>query len=95
MTWRKTAMQMRQGLDSRVRRCLNLVWVLLLSGTVSTALVLSGCGADDEVNPTSLASPDDELRGVLQAAGFTGNIEATLPTKLGRPVNPQLADVGR
>ncbi|TKB67316.1 MAG: hypothetical protein E8D52_12065 [Nitrospira sp.] len=95
MTRRKSAIQMRQGLDSRVRRCLNLVWVLLLSGTVSTALVLSGCGADEEVNPTSLASPDDELRGVLQAAGFTGNIEATLPARLGRPVNPQLADVGR
>ncbi len=85
-------MQIRQGSDFSGRRCLNLVSVLLLSGTVCIALILSGCGAGDEANP---ASPDDELRSVLQAAGFTGNIEATLPTKLGRPVNPQLADVGR
>jgi len=38
---------------------------------------------------------DRELERVLRAQGFTGRIESTLETRLGRPLNPQLADVGR
>jgi cytochrome c peroxidase len=38
---------------------------------------------------------DSKLTTVLQNAGFTGNIEATLPARLGRPVDAQLADLGR
>ncbi len=84
-------MLMRQGSDLPVRRCLNLVWILLLSGTVSTALVLFGW----TTSANAQASLDSQLRSVLQTAGFTGNIEATLPTRLGRPVNQKLADTGR
>jgi cytochrome c peroxidase len=38
---------------------------------------------------------DRQLRAVLQRAGFSGNVEATLTTRLGRPINPKLADLGR
>ena len=38
---------------------------------------------------------DSELRQALTAAGFTGKIESMLPARLGRPVNSQLANLGR
>ena len=38
---------------------------------------------------------DTELAGVLLAAGFTGTIETTLPERLGRQIDPGLADLGR
>ncbi len=40
-------------------------------------------------------SLDASLRERLQAEGFTGRIEATLTARLGRPVDPRLADTGR
>src|SRR5688572_23653440 len=41
------------------------------------------------------ADIDAELAAVLRRAGFTGAIEATLTTRLGRPVDPRLANLGR
>jgi cytochrome c peroxidase len=38
---------------------------------------------------------DSRLASALRAAGMTGRIEASLPARLGRPVNRQLADLGR
>jgi cytochrome c peroxidase len=38
---------------------------------------------------------DEELQAVLRAAGFTGRIESTLEQRLGRRLDPQLADLGR
>lgn len=38
---------------------------------------------------------DDHLSDVLSRAGFTGRIESTLPTRLGRPVDRRLANLGR
>ena len=38
---------------------------------------------------------DAELAGVLRSAGFTGTIESTLERRLGRPVSPELANLGR
>lgn len=38
---------------------------------------------------------DAQLATVLQAAGFTGRIQEQLPKRLGRPLSPPLADVGR
>lgn len=52
-------------------------------------------------NPAIATAPDAgnrldaELASVLAASGFTGSIEATLPARLGRPLDPALADVGR
>jgi cytochrome c peroxidase len=42
--------------------------------------------------PTQL---DAELRQVLAAAGFTGTVEASLPARLGRPLDPDTIEVGR
>jgi cytochrome c peroxidase len=36
-----------------------------------------------------------QLRRALRDAGFTGRIQSTLEQRLGRPLNPQLADLGR
>jgi len=36
-----------------------------------------------------------QLTAALHAAGFTGRVEESLPQRLGRPVNRQLADLGR
>src|SRR5262245_15618131 len=41
------------------------------------------------------AQLDRALAQTLAAAGFTGRIEATLETRLGRSLNPKLADIGR
>jgi cytochrome c peroxidase len=38
---------------------------------------------------------DAELTATLRAAGFTGQIESTLETRLGRQINPKLANLGR
>ena len=38
---------------------------------------------------------DDQLRITLQQAGFTGKIESTLVTRLGRPLNPKLIKLGQ
>ncbi len=40
-------------------------------------------------------SLDGRLAHRLQELGFTGRVESTLTTRLGRPVDPQLADTGR
>jgi len=37
----------------------------------------------------------DDLRADLQREGFTGRIEQTLTERLGRPVDPKLANIGR
>jgi cytochrome c peroxidase len=38
---------------------------------------------------------DDALHQVLQQAGFTGTVEASLETKLGRPLDPPKVELGR
>ena len=38
---------------------------------------------------------DGRLTAALHAAGFSGRVEASLPVRLGRPVNKQLANLGR
>src|SRR4051812_15349586 len=38
---------------------------------------------------------DQQLTAALQQRGFTGNIEASLTQRLGRQLNPALADLGR
>ncbi len=47
--------------------------------------------ADRSTEPVSL---DVRLWRALRAAGFTGRIESTLETRLGRPVDPALAAIG-
>jgi cytochrome c peroxidase len=40
-------------------------------------------------------SLDAQLRGRLAQLGFTGDAESTLESRLGRPVDPRLANIGR
>jgi cytochrome c peroxidase len=47
----------------------------------------SGSGRGDNLDLT--------LTAKLQQLGFTGNIEATLTQRLGRPINKKLAEIGR
>lgn len=38
---------------------------------------------------------DQKLQRILHQSGFTGQVESTLATRLNRPLNPSLADLGR
>lgn len=49
--------------------------------------------ADDDDFPNGQLDP--QLRAALKSAGFTGKIEATLQSRLGRNIDPKLADLGR
>src|SRR5690606_17317167 len=55
-------------------------------------LALAGCS--DDVSSPRPGDPDD-VRAMLHQHGLSGNVEATLAARLGRPVNPDLADLGR
>lgn len=79
---------------------------LWLPALLITGIVLGGCSDFEPARVTSAplessASAhrerqlDVELRGYLASAGFTGRIESTLETRLGRRIDRQLADVGR
>lgn len=48
--------------------------------------------ATDAARPSDL---DNQLWDVLQRASFTGKVGSSLPARLGRPINPQLANLGR
>ena len=63
---------------------------LITALAVITAFELVAVGS-----ATSADGLDTQLTSVLHAAGFTGRVEASLPQRLGRPVNRQLADLGR
>ena len=62
-----------------------LVAAVLLAAAVATAL-------GDEKNGKLL---DETLAGLLARHGFTGRIEEQLEARLGRRVNPELAEIGR
>ena len=70
--------------------------LVLLFGSV----VLSGCSDFEPTRTTSPAaavsgSADVELRAALARLGYTGRIAETLQSRLGRRIDPQLADLGR
>src|SRR5258708_37043116 len=68
--------------------------VLLLAVAVYALALIPALSAS-----SSDGSLDGQLESALAAAGFTGNIEHTFHTRLeanlGRPINPQLAELGR
>jgi cytochrome c peroxidase len=65
---------------------------LLLGG----ALVIVGLLiAPDAFTRSDRRSLDDQLTAVLTDAGFTGRVEASLEARLGRRLDPRLANVGR
>jgi cytochrome c peroxidase len=65
---------------------------LIAGGVVAACCTLAPALA---IGPAPDQSLDASLRERLQAEGFTGEIEATLTARLGRPVDPRLADTGR
>jgi cytochrome c peroxidase len=75
---------------------------------LALTLALLACGDDRDGRPALITEPDaaadanvapaaiDQiLRAQLTAHGFTGRVDASLQTRLGRPVDAQLADIGR
>jgi cytochrome c peroxidase len=62
----------------------------LLTVTVGCALTLAA-----HISAAGGAALDDALEAALARHGFTGRIESTLETRLGRRVDRQLADLGR
>ena len=65
--------------------------IRLLTLTLA-GLALTAC-SDDVASPAP-GDPDD-VRTLLAQHGFTGSVEASLAARLGRSVNPELADLGR
>src|SRR5262249_4326109 len=64
--------------------------------------VLSGLIALSVMHPRDSSAQDDEgsrldrtLLAVLHDAGFTGKVEASLEARLGRHIDPALAELGR
>jgi cytochrome c peroxidase len=72
-------------------------WKRVARGTVFGAL--AACVIAVLAPQMTFGSPraplDTRLQAKLHAVGFTGRIESTLTKRLGRPLNPQLARVGR
>lgn len=64
--------------------------VLLAFTILSSLLAVTARGSDQGV-----ASLNEELRAVLAQHGFTGRIESRLEERLGRALDPQLAELGR
>ena len=56
-------------------------------------IVASAC--ERAADPAVVAALDVELRADLEERGFTGRIESTLEERLGRPVDRDLAEIGR
>lgn len=74
----------------RVGRRLAFIWT-------SLAVLLAGCGGPDggTSQPAAGEPIDDRLSAVLHEQGFTGRVEESLERRLGRKLDPKLADVGR
>jgi cytochrome c peroxidase len=80
---------MRGGDDMRRPWLMAVGGLALLIGVAAAyhpAAVMAAAGS---------SALDQELAAVLRAAGFTGRIESTLEQRLGRRLDPQLADLGR
>jgi hypothetical protein len=66
-------------------------------------LLVAGCSQDASTGPSpsnpvmsrESGSITAELRRALHEAGFTGRVGLTLEARLGRPINPRVADLGR
>ncbi|MGH9313314.1 MAG: cytochrome c peroxidase, partial [Vicinamibacterales bacterium] len=66
---------------------------LAVLGAISLVASIHTRTAVAENDPAG--EPDRNLIRILKDAGFTGRIETTLEARLGRPIDPALADLGR
>lgn len=63
---------------------------------IGVAISVIGCGSRDGGGASRAESETNRtLSQVLRQQGFTGTMQASLPTRLKRPINAALADVGR
>ena len=87
-------MRHKRGFASRRRRLAKTLppIILICSGSVVGAQPKPHSAPPEGNGPPGL---NVALTRVLRNASFTGNIEATLETRLGRSVDPALAEVGR
>jgi len=69
--------------------------VVVMLVAMASLWLASTALAQDSGQPLRGSQLDQQLEAVLGAAGFTGRVEATLETRLGRRVDHQLADLGR
>jgi cytochrome c peroxidase len=67
----------------------------VIGGAILAAAICSSAAVRASDNAGSNTQLDTTLKSVLRQAGFTGNVESTLETRLGRPIDPKLADLGR
>ena len=73
-----------------------LAWIIGLFSITSLAfLSVSLATAQAQLTPPNENPLDQELAAVLSQADFTGRIESTLERRLGRRIDPQLAETGR
>src|SRR5262250_2233351 len=56
-------------------------------GTVLFLPLASGCAFAEDL--------DSQLAAVLNSAGFTGTVGLSIEARLGRPIDPKLANLGR
>jgi cytochrome c peroxidase len=77
--------------EARILRYLLLLPAVLALGGCSDFEPARVTGAD----PTAADELDSALHGYLASLGFTGRIAGTLEARLGRPIDRQLADIGR
>lgn len=72
-----------------------LFWGGLLAVALGALLLTSFNFVRADAPPSNTAHLDRDLQAALRQAGFTGRVESTLTTRLGRPVDAELANVGR
>jgi cytochrome c peroxidase len=74
-------------------------WLRFKGAVIGGAILAATLGPSAAVHADSdtggIAELNAMLGSVLKKAGFTGRIESTLETRLGRPVDPKLANLGR
>ncbi len=76
----------------RIYKLLALTVMMFLSCAI---LFAPKGSAARSATATAFDQLDDDLSAALTEAGFTGNIEATLEQRLGRPINQKRAELGR
>jgi cytochrome c peroxidase len=78
------------GRAGRLGRTLRRVWPVAVGLLACAALLVPALAAGSRKDPV-----DAELTTRLRTLGFTGRVESTLTDRLGRPLDPRLADTGR
>jgi cytochrome c peroxidase len=77
---------MREQIAYRIRS-FSIALIVLLCVSFAVAQARAASEGDSQLDQT--------LQAVLHQAGFTGRIESTLEQRLGRRIDPQLAEIGR